>query len=135
MITMDNGSIWKKMPASRLIVIPVWKGNRIVDENHTARINNSLSSIQELSISPYRTVLVKEDGIEHRYIIDGQHRVQILKRYFADPNAEDFNVLINEQECFDESSIIEYFKVINRLICLCVMSLIYNFILELFTAV
>lgn len=113
MITMDDGSKWIKMSASRLSIIPIWKGNRIIDQNHTARINNSISSIQELAISPYRIVLVKEDGIEHRYIVDGQHRVQILKRYFTNHTSEDFNVLVNERECFDESSIIEYFKVIN----------------------
>jgi hypothetical protein len=113
MFTSADGSIWKQIPASRLAAVEIWKGNRILDHNHTLRICQSLVSITDLTLNPYRIVILEDDGETYRYIIDGQHRVSLLKKHFANPNAEDFNVVVIEKTCQDESEIIEYFKIIN----------------------
>lgn len=113
MFTSTDGSVWKQIPASRLSAIEIWKGNRILDEAHVSRISDSIVSTTDLSLNPFRIVTINEDGETMRYIIDGQHRVSILKKYFTDPDAEDFYVVVIEKECKDESEIIDYFKIIN----------------------
>jgi len=111
--TSEDGSKWKVMAASRLANLEIWKGNRILDDNHALRICQTLTSIKDLTLNPYRIVNVEDEGETYRYIIDGQHRVSILKKHFANPNAEDFNVVVIEKSCQDETEIIEYFKIIN----------------------
>ena len=113
MFTSVDGSVWKQIPASRLSAIEIWKGNRILDETHVLRISESIISMADLSLNPFRVVSVHEDGETMRYIIDGQHRVSILKKYFMNPTVEDFYVVVIEKECKDESEIIDYFKIIN----------------------
>jgi hypothetical protein len=113
MFTTADGSTWKQIPASRLASIEIWKGNRILDENHVLRISQSLVSITDLSANPYRIAVVEEEGETFRYVIDGQHRARLLKTYFKDPLAKDFDVVIIEKHCDDESDIIDYFKIIN----------------------
>ena len=113
MFTSADGSIWKQMPASRLAAVEIWKGNRILDNGHALRICQSLDSIVDLTLNPYRIVIVEEEGETCQYIVDGQHRASLLKRHFANPDAEDFNVVVIEKKCIDESEIIEYFKIIN----------------------
>jgi len=113
MFTSADGSVWKQMPASRLAAVEIWKGNRILDDSHALRICQSLTTITDLTLNPYRIVNIEDDGVIYRYIIDGQHRVSVLKRHFANPDAEDFNVVVIEKKCNDETEIIEYFKIIN----------------------
>jgi hypothetical protein len=113
MFKTAEGSIWKQIPASRLASIEIWKGNRILDENHVLRISQSLESITDLSANPYRIAVVEDEGETHRYIIDGQHRARLLKTYFKNPEALDFDVVIIEKNCTDEADVINYFKIIN----------------------
>jgi hypothetical protein len=61
------------------------------------RICDSVKSITDLSLNPFRIVVVREDERLARYIVDGQHRVSILKKYFTDPEAVDFDVVIIEK--------------------------------------
>jgi hypothetical protein len=51
-----------------------------------------------LSLNPFRIVVIREDERLARYIVDGQHRVSILKKYFTDPEAVDFDVVIIEKQ-------------------------------------
>jgi len=117
MFTSSDNSKWKSIPASRLAAIEIWKGNRVLDESHVARISESLSGcVKQVNLNPFRIVVIREEDstTPSRYIIDGQHRAKILKHYFSqDPDAEDFEVVIIEKECTNESEIIELFKVIN----------------------
>jgi hypothetical protein len=110
----DNSTV-NVMSACRLATIPIWKGNRNIDESHVARISESIRSIQELNITPFRLVNIIEDGVICTYLIDGQHRSTIIKEHFKDPYAEDFNVLVIEKDCSDEVEIIEYFEKVNRM--------------------
>jgi hypothetical protein len=103
------------MSAGRLAAIPIWKGNRNVDETHMNRISESINkSINELDISPYRIASTVEDGEVCKYIIDGQHRIMILREYFKNPDADDFLVIVIEKECETELEIIDYFNTVNR---------------------
>ena len=113
MFTSADGSIWKQIPASRLAAIDIWKGNRILDENHVLRISQSLESITDLSANPYRIAVIEDEGQTYRYVIDGQHRVRLLKTYFKDPNAKDFDIVVIEKQFDDEADVINYFKIIN----------------------
>jgi hypothetical protein len=114
MFKSNDDSTWKIIPASRLSAIEIWKGNRVLDNSHVSRIQESLQgSIKNINLNPFRVVLIHEDDQMSRYIIDGQHRVKILKQYFTNPEAEDFDVVVIEKECSNESEIIELFKVIN----------------------
>ena len=115
MFRSSDGSKWTRMSAGRLAAIPIWKGNRNIDETHTQRISQSINdSITELNISPYRIVTTKEDDEVCNYIIDGQHRISILREYFKNPDADDFLVVVIEKECESEEDIIKYFETINR---------------------
>jgi hypothetical protein len=114
MFTSNDGSIWKSYLASRLAAIEIWKGNRVLDDSHVSRINESLhGNIKHVNLNPFRIVLVQEETGPMRYIIDGQHRAKVLKQYFMNPEAEDFYVIAIEKECNNESEIIELFKIIN----------------------
>jgi hypothetical protein len=103
------------MSARRLAAIPIWKGNRNIDDTHMNRISESINkSITELDISPYRIVTTMEDGEVCNYIIDGQHRISILREYFKNPDADDFPVIVIEKECESEEDVIKYFDTVNR---------------------
>ena len=103
------------MSAGRLAALPFWKGNRIVDDTHVQRISQSIdATIMELNISPYRIVTTMIDGEVCKCIIDGQHRITLLREYFKNPDADDFLVIVIEKECESEQDIIKYFGTVNR---------------------
>ena len=115
MFRSSDGSRWTQMSAGRLAALPFWKGNRNVDETHVQRISQSIKeTITELDISPYRIVTTVEDGEVCNYIIDGQHRITLLREYFKNPDADDFIVIVIEKECETELDIINYFGTVNR---------------------
>jgi hypothetical protein len=62
----------------------------------------------------YTVVLITVDGQERIFVIDGQHRLTIMKRYFQALDVEDFTVLVVEVRCSDESEIIQRFKLLNQ---------------------
>ena len=70
MFKFNDGSKLNTMMASRLAAIPIWKGNRNIDQDHIARIDESLNSIQELDSTPFRLVNIIEDGVSQITIID-----------------------------------------------------------------
>jgi len=95
-------------------MIEIWKGNRILDEGHVSKIRASINDdVKQLNINPFRIVSIQQDTGVTKYIVDGQHRSTILKRYFSNPDAVDFDVVVIEKECLTESDIIEYFKILN----------------------
>jgi len=114
MFSFNDGSILQKYPARYLLALEIWNGNRLRDENHISRINNSLDSVKDLDKSPYTLAIINVDGQQRKYIIDGQHRITVLKRYFEALDVPDFEVLIIEKQFNDEYEIIEYFKKLNQ---------------------
>jgi hypothetical protein len=113
-ITSDN-SHYKIISARLFCQIPVWRGNRVIDEDHVRKIREGLkNNVSLLNSSPYRIALMtEEDGTAKQWIIDGQHRAYILKEYFEKEGAEEFNVLVAGKRFENEDEIIDYFKTIN----------------------
>ncbi len=117
--TYFDGSTLRIMSARALISIPIWKGNRILDKAHAAALRASVADPQTLD-SGYKIVCYEEcdaggTTVQQRYIVDGQHRVSVLKEHFAgELCAPDFNVTYTEITVSDEAAAIAYFNKINH---------------------
>jgi hypothetical protein len=114
MFRFNDGSVLKHCKASAICLIEIWKGNRLRDDNHISRINNSLDTVTSLDKQPYTVAIINVDGQERKFVIDGQHRIAVLKRYFEALDVPDFDVLVIEVPFQDESEIIQYFKILNQ---------------------
>jgi hypothetical protein len=114
MFTFNDGSVLKKYQASMVCLLEIWNGNRVRDDNHVSRINNSLDTVMSLDRQPYTVALITVDGQERKFVIDGQHRIAVLKRYFEALDVSDFEVLVIEKVFADETEIIQYFKILNQ---------------------
>jgi hypothetical protein len=112
----EDGCRYVTMSAREFSKIPIWNGNRLIDEGHVDRIRESLhGNIKLLNSNLYRIILTKnEDGTDNRQIVDGQHRACILKEYFNTQGVEDFTVLVGGKRCESEGEIIDYFKILNN---------------------
>jgi len=113
MFVSSDNSKWNIMLASELCQISIWNGNRTIDENHIKRIESDIVSLKDLNLNPYRVAIIDEDGEEHKFIIDGQHRATILVRNLEKVKNEDFNVMVLQKRYNSESEIINYFKIFN----------------------
>lgn len=134
--TFSDGSVLRTMFARDLARLAIWQGNRVLNQEHKATIHAQLKdNLQALDMKPYHIVSYKkerEDGSTELVceIVDGQHRVSILKDYFAEEQSQrtdleqvfapfhpriplDFQVLVIEKCCSSESEIIEYFRILN----------------------
>ena len=102
------------MPAKDLCKIPIWHGNRILNEEHKNSIAASIGSIRSLDLKPFHLVTYPcEDEIK-TFIVDGQHRVSILKdAFFNNPDTENFDVLVVEKSCASQADVTTYFKLLN----------------------
>lgn len=114
MFKFNDGSVLRSYRASIVCLLEIWNGNRVRDDIHVSRINNSLDTIKSLDKQPYTVALIQVDGQERKFVIDGQHRIAVLKRYFEALDVPDFEVLIIEKVFADESEIIQYFKILNQ---------------------
>ena len=114
MFSSSDGSVFSVIPASRLASIEVWKGNRTLDKTHVERISRDLKQVQDLNADVFKILCVIEDEQPKKYLYDGQHRQAVIKEYFSQKfDALDFDVLISEKVCRDESEAIELFKKAN----------------------
>ena len=87
--TFSDKSILQKISAEALILIPVWKGNRFIDLNHANKIKESINgNIESLDSTIFRVVKYKDGDSDQRFIVDGQHRQYVIKKYY-----EEFQVL------------------------------------------
>lgn len=116
LFAFSDGSVLRKMSARDLVKIPIWKGNRILNQDHKDSIAKSLKQgVRSLDLKPFHIVsypVEEEDNTEHTlsYVVDGQHRHCIIK----DSDTQDFDVLVIEKKCESESEVIEYFKILNH---------------------
>ena len=123
--TYTDGSKLKLTTAKTLIQIPIWKGNRIKDISHIAKLKESIgSNIQYLDkgyhIIKYNEIDATGKEIEQSYIIDGQHRTSVLIDYFNSTLCEpDFPVTYIEVTVDNEADAIEYFNKINNVKPIC----------------
>ena len=111
-----SGIKYSLVSARALSELPVWKGQRLVDEEHVKTIYESLSgNIRKLSLTPYIVAnIIDSDGSENKCIVDGQHRSHVLRMYFRNLHAEDFAVLVGESTVYSEEDSIQLFKDLNR---------------------
>lgn len=110
-----DGTHWVITRASYLAGLPVWRGNRVFDQTHANKIYASVAGdVSQLSMNPYRIVDVKQDdNSTARYIIDGQHRVSLLKKHFDSIGAEDFTVMVAINKVDNEDDVIAMFRKVN----------------------
>lgn len=118
---LANGCDVKTITAKDLIKIPVWRNNRLLDRDHMLEIRNAIGkNIQLLDHGYQIAILVEQDAagndIEQKYIIDGQHRLQVIKHYFEEEIicAVDFPILVYERLFDTERELIEHFNAINK---------------------
>lgn len=114
--TFSDNSILTKISVQKLIGIPVWRGNRYIDINHAIQIKKDIGdAITKLDTTIFRIIKYKDNSIEQHYLIDGQHRQYVLKKYFEENLcANTFDVLVIEKEVEEESDAIEYFNTLNN---------------------
>jgi hypothetical protein len=118
--TLNDGSKVLRMPMSRLLEIPVWQGNRIISQAHVSAIARSVKDNIKFLDSGYRTVRYQDTDaagkpVMVRNIVDGQHRMEVLRRHINDLAGfvGDFDVLVTEKDVNSELEIIEHFNMIN----------------------
>lgn len=114
MHTFNDGSILRRISARDLVKIPIWKGNRILNQEHKQSILTSLKGgAKSLDLKPFHVVTYPVEEEEHEvqsFIVDGQHRLSIIK----EADNQDFDVLVIEKRCESESDVIDYFKLLNH---------------------
>jgi hypothetical protein len=117
--TYTDGSVLYSISARRLKDIPIWKGNRILDSKHVAAIKASVADVRHLD-SGFRIIKYSEEDaggniVLQQYIIDGQHRITVIKDYFENGLCEpDFMVTVTEKSVTSEADAIAYFNRINN---------------------
>ena len=94
--------------------IDVWEANRVRDEAHVLALEESIKNPEDIqgpfSVAQY----LDESGAVFR-IIDGQHRQEVLRRYFEkNPEAEDFKVLTRRYYVENRDNIVDIFQRINH---------------------
>jgi hypothetical protein len=115
----SDRSILRKTTARDLCKIPIWHGNRILNEDHKKQIADHIEGLKSLDLKPFHLVTYPcedETGVEEikTFIVDGQHRVTILKEaFYANPETENFDVLIVEKACASQAEVTTYFKLLN----------------------
>lgn len=116
----NDGSILIAMSAKELITIPVWKGNRILDQEHATAIKNAVGSEIRMLDSNYCIVRYEElatsgEPVVQTYLIDGQHRASVIRDYYRDTICEpDFTVTVREKRVESETDAVDYFNILNN---------------------
>jgi hypothetical protein len=108
------------MSAKELIKIPIWKGNRTIEIDHANKIRDAVGANVKMLDSGYRIIHYNESDItgkivKQSYLIDGQHRVHVLKEHFLGSICEpDFEVVVTEKDVDSETDAISFFNAINN---------------------
>jgi hypothetical protein len=108
----EDGSVWKRISASKLCLYPIWNGNRIIDQYHIKTLEEKITDPKLLNNSLFRTITYwNMDDTMETFIIDGQHRVEILKKYLI--KNPDFDVIVTDKILSSDKEAIDYFNIIN----------------------
>lgn len=100
-------------------MIPIWQGNRTLDLEHAKKIKEAIGSdIKKLDhgfhIIKYDELSTDNTYVEQVYIIDGQHRIWVIKDYIREHDVSlDFNILVIEKKVSCELEAIQYFNGLN----------------------
>ena len=115
--TFSDKSILHKIKAKELVGIQVWKGNRFIDNEHVNKIKSAIGDrIESLDSTIFRVVKYKDGDVEQKYLVDGQHRQEVIKKYYEENYILpiNFDVLLHEKIVDSEAEAIEYFNAINN---------------------
>ena len=115
--TFSDKSVLLKMKAKELVGIQVWKGNRFIDNDHANKIASVIgNAIESLDQTMFRVVKFKDGDVEQKYLVDGQHRQYVIKKYYEEYYIlpTNFDVLVHEKTVDSEAEAIEYFNIINN---------------------
>jgi hypothetical protein len=125
----NDGSHLFTMSARSLSQMPIWKGNRIIDLSHVQQIKDTIQGRVYLLDSGYKIIKYNDDSdileegskttasMIQSFIIDGQHRIMVLKDYFETAtfrDIDDFQVTVTEIRVDSEADAIDYFNRINN---------------------
>lgn len=117
LFTFTDGSTLHQISARRLAAIPVWEGNRTLDEEHVAELTRAIKNPHDIQ-GPFAVVEYPDDeGKPQRKIIDGQHRREVLVRHFAtcvETPVPDFPVLARLYKIADHAAAVSLFQIINN---------------------
>lgn len=104
--------------AKWLTMIPVWESNRVMDHQHVAELEAAITeptTIQGIFTVAEYTDKTMTPPQTIQKLIDGQHRQEILRRYFQKtPDAEDFGVLVRMYIVDSWEEIVQLFQQINH---------------------
>jgi hypothetical protein len=120
LFTLSDGSILRSISSRELIMIPTWKGNRVVDAAHADAIKQAVWPLVDRLDHGYQIVTYTvEDGggnpTKESYIIDGQHRCRVLAEFYKEyPAAPSFPVVVLERPVSSELEVIGLFNGINN---------------------
>jgi hypothetical protein len=116
----NDGSKLVRMSVHTLLATPIWCGNRIIDMAHVQAIKDAITaddtSVRSLD-SGYKIITFTEDDaagkpVEARRIIDGQHRVEVIRGLLQ--LCDDFTVTATIKNVESESDAVDYFNKINN---------------------
>lgn len=116
----SDGSCLYKMSARALCRIPIWRGNRIIDDKHVSALKESVGTYVERLDSGYRIIRYEEEDekgqrTKQSYVVDGQHRIRVVMDALQAAGPEwDFIVTVTELELTSEGEVIQYFNQINH---------------------
>lgn len=115
LFTSADGQIFSLESAKWLSEMEIWEGNRNILEDHVKEIEQSLAeSVEHLNSTIFRVAIITtESGAKRQLLVDGQHRAQVLKRFFGNPFSSDFQVIVSKKEFNSEADIIHFFKIVN----------------------
>jgi hypothetical protein len=115
LFTFTDHSALYATTATWLIKQPVWEANRVLDESHVAALQKSIQDPRSIQ-GPFSVVMYTDEltGQSTHRVIDGQHRREVLARYFAaNPDAPDFPILCRRYVITDNASAVAIFQQIN----------------------
>lgn len=117
-IIYDRSSIDKTVVQSislnTLLSYPIWQGNRFLDEERVAELKRAVNSPNDLHYIYYAIKYTDDQGQTHIDIIDGQHRISVLKSMpivFKDTH----QVILILKTVENQEEAVDYFNKINNM--------------------
>lgn len=100
----DGSSLYKLSAKGFTERFQVWEANRTMDDTHVSDLEASIKSPTEIQ-GPFSVISYhdEENKVQNR-VIDGQHRQEVLRRYFErNPGAVDFVLEFSEEDRIHET--------------------------------
>lgn len=111
----DGSALYRLTARAFISRFPVWEANRTMDEAHVGDLESSIKSPKEIQ-GPFSVITyMDEEGKSVNRVIDGQHRQEVLRRYFEKTvDAADFDVLVRRYLIKDHDAAVAIFQTINH---------------------